>query len=132
MADLALLRNSGISMIRICRPLKVLKVAGNASRGRQVVVSVRVTLGACHLCMGTGQWKCRLRMVEGGGLPGRSRVTDLALLRDPGRHVIRIRRPLEILEVARYACSRGQVEISVGVALIALQLRMSASQRETY
>lgn len=82
--------------------------------------------------MGTGQRECRLRMVESSGLPGRSGVTDLALLRDPGRHVIGIRRPLEILEVARYACSCGQVEIAIGVALIALQLRMSAGQRETY
>ena len=132
MADLALLRNSGRSVIRIRRTLKVLQVAGNASRSRQVVVSVRVALGARHLCVGTRQRKCRLRMIEGGGLPGRRRVTDLALLRYPGRHVIGIRGPLEILEVARNTCGRRDVEITIGMALIALELRVSAGQREAY
>jgi hypothetical protein len=71
-------------------------------------------------------------MVEGGGLPGRRRVTDLALLRNPGRPVIGIRRPLEILEVARNTCGRCDVEITIAMALIALQLRVSAGQREAY
>jgi hypothetical protein len=57
-------------------------------------------------------------------------VTDLALLRDPGRHVIWIRRPLEISQVARDTRSRGQVEVAIRVALIALQLRVSACQRK--
>ena len=130
MADFALLRNPGCSVIRTRRPLKILQVTGNAGRGRQVVVSIRVALGAGHLCVGTGQRKCRFRMVEGGRLPSGGCVTDLALLRDPSRHVIWICRPLEILEVARDACRCGDVEIAIGVALIALQLRVSAGQGE--
>jgi len=129
-ADFALLRNSGRSVIRTRRPLKILQVARNTCRGGQVVVSICVALGAGHLCMRTGQGECRLGMVESCRLPGRSRVADLALLRDPTRHVIRICCPLEILEVARNARRRGDVEIAVRVALIALQLRVSAGQRE--
>ena len=131
MADFALLRNPSRSVIRTRRPLKILQVAGNTSRGREVVVPVCVALGACHLSMRSGQWKWRLRMVEGRRLPSGSRVTDLALLRDPSRHVIWICRPLEILEVTRSAGRGGEVEIAVFVALIALQLRVSAGQRET-
>ena len=130
MTDFALLRNPGCSVIRTRRPLKILQVTGNAGRGRQVVVSIRVALGAGHLCVGPGQRKCRFRMVEGGRLPSGGCVTDLALLRDPSRHVIWICRPLEILEVARDACRCGEVEIAIGVALIALQLRVSAGQGE--
>ena len=100
MANFALLRNPSCSVIRIRCSLKVLEMTGNANHGRQVVVSVRVALGACHLSVRSGQRKCRLRMVEGRRLPRGSRVTDLALLRDPSRHVIRICRPLEIFEVA--------------------------------
>ena len=130
MADFALLRNPGGSVIRTRRSLKILQVTGNAGRGRQVVVSIRVALGAGHLCVGTGQRKGGFGMVKCGRLPGRSRVADLALLRDPGRHVIWICRSLEILEVARNAGRRGDVEIAIGVALIALQLRVSAGQGE--
>ena len=130
MADFALLRNSCRRVIRTRRPLEILEVAGKACRSGQVVVSIRVALSAGHLGMSTGQRKCRFRMVESGRLPGGSRVTDLALLRDPSRRVIWICRSLEILEVARNACGRGDVEIAVRVALIALQLRVSAVQRE--
>ena len=69
MADLALLRNSGRSVIRIRRTLKVLQVAGNASRGRQIVVTVGVALGACHLGVGPSQRERRFRMVERSRLP---------------------------------------------------------------
>lgn len=69
-------------------------------------------------------------MIESGRLPGRGCVTNFALLRNSGRTVIRISRPLEILEVTRNTCGRGEVEIAICVALIALQLRVPASQRE--
>lgn len=130
MADFALLRNPGRGVIRIRRPLKVLQVARNTSRCRKVIVPVGVALGACHLSVRSGQRKCRLRMVEGRRLPGGGRVTDLALLRDPSRHVIWIRRSLEILEVARNAGRGCEIEIAIRVALIALQLRVPAGQRE--
>ena len=71
-------------------------------------------------------------MVESGGLPGRRRVTDLALLRNSGRHVVRIRCALEIPQMTRHTCGRGDIEIAVSVALIALQLRMSTGEGETY
>ena len=70
-------------------------------------------------------------MVERGRLPGRSGVTNLALLRNPGRHVIRIRRPLEIPQVARNARGRCEIEVAIRVALITLQLRVSTGQGET-
>ena len=130
MADFALLRNPGGGVIRTRGPLKILQVAGHTGRRGQVVVPIRVALRAGYLYVRACQRKWRLRMVKGRRLPGGSRMTDLALLRDPGRHVIRIRRPLEILQVARHACRGGDVEIAVRVALVALQLRVSTGERE--
>ena len=58
-------------------------------------------------------------------------MTNLALLRNAGRHVIGIRRPLEILKVTRNAGRRGYIEIAICMALFALQLRVSTRQRES-
>ena len=45
--------------------------------------------------------------------------------------MIRIGGALEILQVARNASGAGQVKVAAGVALFALQLRMSTSERES-
>jgi len=70
-------------------------------------------------------------MIKSCRLPARGGVTHLALLRDPGGHVIGIPRSLEILKVTRNAGRRSHVEIAICMALIALQLRVSARQRKT-
>jgi hypothetical protein len=45
--------------------------------------------------------------------------------------VIWVIRPLEILQVARNAGGAGQVKVAPGVALFALQLRMSTREGES-
>jgi len=59
-------------------------------------------------------------------------VTQTASLRKSLRNVVRIRRALEILEVARHACVSGQVVIVVRVAIGAgaRRNRVHAGQRE--
>jgi hydrogenase maturation factor len=52
------------------------------------------------------------------------------LLGQSAGRVIRIGRSLEVFQVTGYARSRGQVVISVGVALRALHLRMRTRQRK--
>ena len=56
-------------------------------------------------------------MIKLCGLPGCGVVTQIASLRKSLRDVVRIRRALEILEVARHACVGGQVVIVVRVAI---------------
>ena len=57
-------------------------------------------------------------------------MADFALLRHASRDVIRIRRSLEILDVTGDACGRRQIVIPVGVALVALKLRVSTRKRK--
>jgi len=131
-AHFALLRDASRRVIRIRGALVILHMTRN-TRGRvEVVVSVHMTQTALHIDVRPGQRKRGLRMVKRGGLPSRSCVTHVAGLRDSGGKVIRIGRPLIVLHVARHARGRCQIEIGVGVTLIALQLGMSASQRETH
>jgi hypothetical protein len=126
MTNLALLRDPGCSVIRIVRSLKILQMARSARRRRDVVVSIRVALCARNLSVCPSQGEGRFRMIKRGWLPCGRGVADLALLRDAGGQVVWVRGALEVLDVARDACRRGQVEISVGVTLIALQLRVSS------
>jgi len=58
-------------------------------------------------------------------------MANLTLLRDPGCDVIRIGSALKILEMARHTHGRRQIEVSVGMALVALQFRVSTRKRET-
>lgn len=130
MADFALLRQSSSGVIRIGRSLKVFQVTGNAGSRGQVVISVGVALRTLHLRVRTSQRKCCLGVIETGGLPGRSRMANFALLRHASCDVIRICSSLEVLNVTGDAGGRRQVVIAVGVALVALKLRMSTRKRK--
>ena len=70
-------------------------------------------------------------MVECSAGPRSRRVARIAGLRESGLYVVRIRRCLIILQVARRTCAGGQAVISIHVALGALQRHVSASQGET-
>ena len=99
MAHLALLRDSGGRVIRIGRSLEILQVAGNARGRRQVVVPVCMALLALYTGVRAGQRECGPRMIEGGWLPCRRRMADIALLRHAGRQVVWIGRRLKVLEM---------------------------------
>jgi len=57
-------------------------------------------------------------------------VANFTGLRNPRGHVIRIRRSLEILQMARHASGRGQVVVSVQMALSALHRDMGSGKGE--
>lgn len=71
-------------------------------------------------------------MVERCWLPSRSRVAHSALLRNAGGQMVRVRRALIVLQVARDTSSGCQLEISTRVALITLQLRVPAGEGEAH
>jgi hypothetical protein len=69
-------------------------------------------------------------VIEFGGLPRGRAMAHFALLRQSSRDVIRICSSLEVLNVTGDAGGRRQVVIAVGVALVALKLRMSTRKRK--
>lgn len=105
-------------------------MAGNAGSRREVVVAIHVTLGALHRDVGSGEGERRLGMIEGCRLPRGGGMADVALLRNAGREMVRIRGCLIILQVATDAGSRGQAEISADVTLLALQVGVTAGEGE--
>ena len=132
MAALASLRESLLHVVRIRRALEILQVAGDARGCRQIVISINVALAARHRSVCAGQREARRRVVKARSRPGRRVVALLTSLREAAAHVVRIRRPLEILQVARGAgrVGAGQVEIVVRVALLAGYSRVGPGQGE--
>jgi hypothetical protein len=70
-------------------------------------------------------------MIKGRRLPAGSLVAHLALLRHARRGMVGIGGGLVVLQVASDASGRGQIKISIGMALVALQLGMSAGKRKS-
>lgn len=58
-------------------------------------------------------------MIKVGGLPGRSRVARLASLGEVARHVIRVGRALEVVQVTANACRHRQVVVLIRMTLVA-------------
>jgi len=102
-------------------------------RGRQVVIAIHVALRALQRRMRARQREACGRVVERRIPPRRSRVALLAGLREIRLHVIRIRGPLEILQVATDAgrVRAGQVVVVVDVALHALDAGVRSRQGES-
>jgi len=125
--DFALLGEAHGHVIRIGRSGVVFLMAAVAGRWQAGVVVVHVALRALHAGVRAREWKCSLGMIKCCRHPCRGGVADLAGLWDPGGRVVRIRRALVILQVARDAGGRSEAEVSVRVALIALQVGMAAS-----
>ena len=120
-------------MIRIGRTLEVLQVAVNARRIRirQVVIVVHVAVRAGHGGVRPSQRESGGRVIEARTIPRSCVVTLLAGLRKARRYVIRVRRSLEILQVAADASRNRDVVVVVDVALGALQCRVRTGQRES-
>jgi len=118
----------------IRRSLKVLQMARHAGRNGQVVIVVDVaisTLPRRHR-MHAGQRKSGAVMVEGRIQPRARVVALVAALGEVRRHVIGIRRPLIVLQVARDTRRAREVVVVVEVAIAALPRRhgMHARQRK--
>ena len=110
-------------------------MAAHASRSSDVVVVIHVTvrtLSRGHR-MRSGQREAGGAVVESCIQPTGSAVALLAGLREIRRHVIRVRRALEILQVTRHAGGAGQVVVVVDVAIRAEAWRhgVRAGQNES-
>ena len=95
--DVALLREPDRNVIRIGRTLEVFEVTPNASGAGQVVVAVRMALGALQIGVRSGEREAGRRMIERGGSPIGGAVADLALLREARRDMVRVSGALVIL-----------------------------------
>ena len=132
-AHLAGLREPALHMVGIRRVLEVLQMTRHASRRRDVVVVVHVTVRALPWRHGVHarQWEVHRRVVETGGLPGGGRVARLASLGEAPGHVVRIGRALKVLQMARHACSAVQGVVIVDVTVGALTRRHSMHARQS-
>jgi len=114
------------------RPVVVVLVATDARGGGDVVVVADVAIGALSWghSVRSGQRKSGLGVIKSRRLPGGCVVAGLAGLRESAADVIRIRRALEILQVARYTRGAGQVVVVVHVAVGALSRRYGMRARQ--
>ncbi len=121
MALFAGLREVRSHMVGIGSALEVFQVTGDASGAGQIVVVVDVTIGAGTGWDGvqSGERKPGAVVVELCVHPVAGVVALLACLREVGSRVVRIRRALEVFEVARYAGVGRQVEVVINVAVSA-------------
>jgi len=135
MARLASLRDARSHVVRIRGALEILQVAIDASRVRacQVVVVIDVALRALHGGMGASQRESSRGVIKRSLRPRSGVVALLTSLRESRGHVVRVRRGLEIFQMAADT-SRvriRQVVVVVDVALRARHGRVSAGQRES-
>ncbi len=131
MALSAIVREPELRMIRVRGVVVIGAVTRIAVRRRRSLVAVRMALGASHRCMRARQReacrvmvKCDIRPV--GCIMALGTICRKALL-----DVIRICCVIEILAMARVTVSRWRSLVAVGVALGALNRRVSARKRET-
>ena len=132
MALLAGLRERGLNVVRIRGALEIFQVAADARRvrGGQGVVAVHVALRALDSRVGPAQREAGGGVIKGRVVPRSRGVALLASLREPGLHVIGVRRGIEILDVARSAIRGSPDKIAIDVALRAGHVGMRAGQRE--
>ena len=135
MALLARRRKAGVRHRR-GRIVVVGLMARHARRRGDVVVVVNVAIRtlARRNRVRAGQRESRLRVIKSCRLPSRSIVASVASLREASGHVIRVRRVVEILQVARDASGAGQVVVIVDMAVRALprRHRVRAGQSEVH
>ena len=136
MARAALLREPACHVARIIRVLEILQMARHARRTRQVVVVIDMairTLSRRHRVRPC-QHKIDHRVVKRRRSPRNSRMALRAVRRKIRRHVIRIRSPLEIFQVAADTGGAGQVEVVIDVTIDTLPRRdrVAVGQRKSY
>lgn len=129
---LAVLRESGGGVVWIRGRLIFLQMARRTVCGQTLVNAARMTLSAGCRDVRACQSERRLRVViECGSRPVRGRMTQLAILRERSRDVIRVRRALVLFQMTRGAGGRAQArELPVGVALRTCDCGVSTRQWE--
>ena len=135
MAGLASLREPSGDVVRAGGSLKVLKVAGDAGRARQIVVVVDVAIeaDARRVSVRIGQRESDGRVIKFGIQPSVRAVTLFAGCRKTCRCVIRVSRVFEVLRVAGIALCRESLELPCGrpfMARLTVDSRVCPDQRE--
>ena len=78
-------------------------MAGHTALVQSIVDTTLMTAGACQRRVTTRQRELRVcRMVETRTLPGRCRMADRAILREPGGTMVRVMRAVVVTEMAGY------------------------------
>ena len=118
-AGLARLREASLYVVRIRRALEILEVTRDAGCLRDVVVVIDVAIGTGprRYRVLPGKRELRLTVIELRRLPGVGAVAELAALGKALLHVVRIRRALEVLQVARHARGLRDVVVVIDVAI---------------
>lgn len=106
-AHVTLLRESDRYVVRVGCTLEICQVTRYARCIGQAIISVGVALTALQRRMGPGQRKAGGGVVERCRGPGGCVVTDLALLRESRRHVVRIGRA-PVVRLVASVTSGGQ------------------------
>ena len=131
---IASLRKVGSTVIRIGRSLVVLQMARYACGSRQVVIVVDVAIRALprRNQVRPTQREPGAVVVEAGVRPRGRVVALIAALREVRSHVIGVRRPLVVLQVARDTRGARKVVIVVDVAVRAQarRHRVPAAERK--
>ena len=130
MAHAAGLRDSRGDVVRIRSAVEVVQVAGSAIRAQAGVITVDVAGGARLADVRAGQREARGGMVKLRALPGGCGVTLLAGLRETACDVVRIRRAIEIVDVAGCAVLRRACKSAVHMALRARHIHVRTSEGE--
>ena len=134
-ALLTILREASGDVIRTCRSLKILQVAGDAGRAGQVVVVVDVTIEADTRRVGVriGQRESHARVIELCVRPTICTVALLATDRETGGHMVWAGGALILRGVAGIALGREPLKLPGGSALVTsltFYRRMRADERE--
>lgn len=120
---------TGRNVVRIRRALIIGLVTRVAISRDGGVVVFYVAAGTRHAGMSAGQRKWRVVVIERCRYPSRRTVADVALLRHPGGHVVRIGCALVILKMTGHASCAREPVISIHMALCALDGGVEARQR---
>src|ERR1017187_4043677 len=129
-ANLALLSDSRLDVIRRCRSIEILDVAAVAIGWRVRELAVDVAQTARDRGVRARQRETALAVIKRCRYPRRCRMASLALLRETTLHVVRIGRSGEILHVTAVAIGGRPLESSANVAGRALERRVRARQNK--
>ena len=130
-AGIACLRKPDLRVIGIICGVVIGHVARGACRAAQVVVAVHMAARAWRSRVCAGQRETSSRVIKRAVAPCRRGVAERAVGRELCLHMVGVRRRVVVRHVAGIARAARQVVIPIAVALRALQVGVSAGQRES-
>lgn len=129
-ANLALLREPRLRMVRRGRVIEIVQVAGDAGRRQSFVDPARMATGAADPDVASRKRKGRVVVIELRACPRGGCVAGIASVRKCCLNVIWICCGLEIPGMATGACACCERIVSIHVALGALQRGMCPGERK--